>query len=365
MGGETKESGVVKWFSYQKGYGFIERKTGDDVFIHVSEDPTDGSLRDEMALSFRVEQTSKGLQAVDVEVEQMKSSSQTEHSSNAERHSLRVPQDSAPYLEQRRKIDNLALAVHKTVRFEADEGGYEPEVIPDPSIRFSSSLLDRVQSRYDDLVDARPDLTTRSFRRSVDWRLAVGLGRASVYETNMALHHIYGIPYIPGSGLKGAVRSFILLEVFYDGETDNLEDRGLADPLFCQLFGNPAESAFEDAHKGCITFFDAYPADAPTVERDIMNPHYRDYYMDAKPPTDDQDPTPIHFLTVRNTSFTFWLGDDGRGTMPDPSDSKLADATPETAQESLLEVASHWLGRTLTEHGVGAKTAAGYGFFTE
>ena len=44
--------------------------------------------------------------------------------------------------------------------------------------------------------------------------MVVGLGGESVYETSITLHHIYGIPYIPASSIKGVVRSWIITEVF-------------------------------------------------------------------------------------------------------------------------------------------------------
>jgi len=370
-------TGTIHTYKDDRGFGFIQPSGGgEDVFFHVSDvESPERMIKEGASVRFGSTQGKKGPEATRVLIQtgdggdgasSSSASSRSPRFGAEEAQPLRVPRDAAPYLTQRRKIDNLALAIHKAVRFEeADEGGYEPERIPDLSVRFPGALMDRVQSQYDALVQSQSDLTTRSFRRSVEWRLAVGLGQASVYETNITLHHVYGVPYIPGSGVKGAVRSFILQEVFYDGQVENLEERGLADPLFCHLFGNPADSTFDDARKGCITFFDAYPSDPPTVERDIMNPHYREYYMNQEPPTDDQDPTPINFLTVRDTSFAFWLGDDGRGTVPEDTDSALAEATPKTARGSLLEVASHWLDRTLTEHGVGAKTATGYGFFTE
>ena len=34
---DSKEKGTVKWFSAQKGYGFIEREEGDDIFVHFSD----------------------------------------------------------------------------------------------------------------------------------------------------------------------------------------------------------------------------------------------------------------------------------------------------------------------------------------
>ncbi len=62
------EQGVVKWFNESKGYGFIERASGEDVFVHFSEIQGDGyrTLAEGAAVEFDVEQGPKGLQAVNV-----------------------------------------------------------------------------------------------------------------------------------------------------------------------------------------------------------------------------------------------------------------------------------------------------------
>jgi len=65
-----RETGTVKWFNSRKGYGFIERDEGDDVFVHYSAIRGEGhrSLRDGQAVEFTVVQGEKGLQAEDVDV---------------------------------------------------------------------------------------------------------------------------------------------------------------------------------------------------------------------------------------------------------------------------------------------------------
>ncbi len=62
------EKGTVKWFNNAKGYGFITRSTGEDVFVHYKAITGDGykSLNDNDAVEFDVEQGPKGLQAVNV-----------------------------------------------------------------------------------------------------------------------------------------------------------------------------------------------------------------------------------------------------------------------------------------------------------
>jgi len=63
-----KETGTVKWFNDAKGYGFIERPEGEDVFVHHSAIIAEGfkSLREGQQVEFEVQQGDKGLQAVDV-----------------------------------------------------------------------------------------------------------------------------------------------------------------------------------------------------------------------------------------------------------------------------------------------------------
>ncbi len=63
-----REQGTVKWFNASKGYGFIQRQTGEDVFVHFSAIQGDGyrSLNDGQAVEFEVGKGPKGLQAQNV-----------------------------------------------------------------------------------------------------------------------------------------------------------------------------------------------------------------------------------------------------------------------------------------------------------
>jgi len=63
-----KETGTVKWFNDAKGYAFIARDAGEDVFVHYSSVEGDGfrTLREDDRVEFAVEQGPKGLQATQV-----------------------------------------------------------------------------------------------------------------------------------------------------------------------------------------------------------------------------------------------------------------------------------------------------------
>ena len=65
---QERETGTVKWFNAQKGYGFIERERGGDVFVHHSEIEGEGyrELREGEKVTFLVTQGQKGPQASQV-----------------------------------------------------------------------------------------------------------------------------------------------------------------------------------------------------------------------------------------------------------------------------------------------------------
>ena len=187
---------------------------------------------------------------------------------------------------------------------------------------------------------------------STDWRLIVGLGNESVYETSMTLHHIYGIPYIPGQAVKGVVRNWIITECF----NQNAED-AMCDEVFCEIFGGQKQ-------QGKVIFFDAYPTSTsipeivPEIVPDVMNPHYSDYYQGKTPPADYLNPNPIFFLTVKDTTFEFTIG-------VKPKDLCNIEDFEDGTEKPVLDVVQNWLKKALTEHGIGAKTAVGYGYLSE
>lgn len=63
------EKGTVKWFNNVKGYGFLTRESGEDVFVHYRSINGDGykTLKQGDMVQFEVQQTPKGLQAANVQ----------------------------------------------------------------------------------------------------------------------------------------------------------------------------------------------------------------------------------------------------------------------------------------------------------
>jgi cold shock protein len=68
QGDVPMEKGTVKWFNTSKGYGFIKRESGEDVFVHYRSISGDGfkNLADGDEVEFEVEKGQKGLQALNV-----------------------------------------------------------------------------------------------------------------------------------------------------------------------------------------------------------------------------------------------------------------------------------------------------------
>lgn len=161
----------------------------------------------------------------------------------------------------------------------------------------------------------------------VNGRLAINLGAASLIETSIALNRAYGMPYIPGSALKG-------LTAHYAAKNDP----DWCDKNFVHLFGGAGQA-------GYVVFFDALyipdigPNQKPPLWADVMTPHHMNYYAGKdEPPADWDSPTPVPFLTAQGKFL-------------------VALAGPEAWVDAALTI----LDLALENEGIGAKTSSGYG----
>ena len=179
------------------------------------------------------------------------------------------------------------------------------------------------------------------------------------YENGMTLHHIYGIPYIPGSGVKGMLRTWIITECF--GRNEAL---ALGNPIFQRIFGYPSPDNSDDGgKKGQATFFDAFPTEKPTIEPDVMNNHFQDYYDGKTPPADWLNPNPIFFMTVKDSKMRFTIGiTGGKEAIGSAASKTFSDRFPRISETSTYtQLVTVALQDALENHGIGAKTAVGYG----
>lgn len=203
------------------------------------------------------------------------------------------------------------------------------------AMRSNASRFDELVNGWDTLVAASGE-GARQFRLATVWRMAMHLSRATAVENaSLCLHPVYGFPYLPGTGLKGLASAYAELA----GPGKNSED-------FKRIFGTQGGT-------GSVVFLEAWPEQVTdsTVEIDIVNNHHREYYstQGATPPGDWESPVPVYFLAVApGVTFRFAVA-----------------KTRPTTEDRDLDQAQQWLMGGLTELGFGAKTAAGYGYFTE
>lgn len=202
-----------------------------------------------------------------------------------------------------------------------------------------------------------------------------GLGNEHPLENGFAFLNPYGLPYLPGSGVKGVLRQAVreLASGQWDDRrgwseerryTVQIEKETIQLSMLDVLFGRETGDGETGHVRGVLSFWDVIPqikGDSLMVE--IMTPHQGHYYQWEKdqngneiqvPPHDSGSPIPISFLTVPpGSGFTFHVVCDL---------IRLNQLAPELAQDShwktlltaAFEHAFQWLG-------FGAKTVVGYG----
>lgn len=191
-----------------------------------------------------------------------------------------------------------------------------------------------------EIMDRRLNLINQSSGSALylktEGPFVTGLGRNHPVENGFAWHQTLGTPYLPGSSVKGIVRSWAKT---WKEEKEEAINR---------IFG-PRNS---DASKvGSVIFLDAIPAGQVKLKADVMTPHYGPYYQRNEPPADWHNPVPVPFLVVDSgQDFLFGLLPRRRTEETDKADCKAA---------------VEWLKEALSYIGGGAKTAAGYGRFEE
>jgi CRISPR-associated protein Cmr6 len=212
------------------------------------------------------------------------------------------------------------------------------------------------------------------------YRLVVGLGSGSVFETSLTLHHIFGIPYIPASALKGVVRSVSFWEIakseMKKNENFNIEE--FQKKLYDENISNSDTEEIiihkilfgTQEFKGLLIFLDSYPENNnfDIFELDVMTPHYQEYYTQTQTPGDWENPNPITFLTVKKgIPFEFNVLIDKHRLQEIEKNKIIPKNVIEKLKnyEYLKNKVKRWLELALKEFGVGAKTRLGYGIFQE
>lgn len=190
----------------------------------------------------------------------------------------------------------------------------------------------------------------------LEGRLAINLADSLIQNAGICLDRLLGLPYIPGSAVKGVSRAAALEEVKIAPE----EARAALLRTFCSVFGT-AENDFRDGdlrpwrhllethgdNRGAVSFLPAYPLNEAKIVVDLTNVHYPDYYQTGRTESQSNErPQPNAFPAVETgAEFAFCLVQTRGG-------------------DGLLAAARRWLEQAITARGLGAKTASGYGWFS-
>jgi CRISPR-associated protein Cmr6 len=307
------------------------------------------------------------------------------------------------------KCENISLVFQKLIRKDIIENSRNKKWFLESVINIQRSInnVSRIIENFAKRIEKqRVDLEKHGYENIFEneknkclklktaSRLVVGLGAGHVLETSLTLHHIFGIPYIPGSALKGVVRMVNFWEIAEKLNKKSDED---IEKLQKQLYNDENSNSDKNDSdkndilkhkllfgtqnfKGLLVFLDAYPEiqiKQQIFELDVMTPHYQGYYTKNQVPGDWENPNPIPFLTVKKgITFCFnVLFDKFRAErMLTLKDDEFPNAN--VAKEIIKEWLSNdfskisqdvkeWIEEALTEFGVGAKTRLGYGIFEE
>lgn len=159
-------------------------------------------------------------------------------------------------------------------------------------------------------------------------RFVTGLGRNHPVENGFVWHPTLGVPYLPGSSLKGMLHAWASWEAKYECSSIDLDT----------IFGS--QKAI-----GQLIIFDLLPMEPVKLEADVMTPHYAAWSPD-EPPGDWRSPVPIPFLVVTEGIKLLC------GMALNGGENKY-----------LLDKVQTWLVDAIKWAGAGAKTSAGYGRF--
>ena len=159
-------------------------------------------------------------------------------------------------------------------------------------------------------------------------RLIVNLGADSVAEVSIALHHTYGVPYIPGTALKG-------LAAHYANSNMGAAWKKGTD-AYKAIFGTGKTAGYVTFHDALLIPEDGNPK---PLQKDTVTGHHQDYNKgDNVPPADWDSPNIIPFISVHGKFL-------------------IAISGEENAKPVALEI----LRLALLNEGIGAKTSSGYG----
>jgi len=228
---------------------------------------------------------------------------------------------------------------------------------PNPNIALVNALVERQQWLAESIL-RQPGRRILQLPARAVAPVATGLGMEHPLENGFAFLTPYGLPYLPGSSIKGVVRA--AARELASGAFPDLDPAGWDEQAIDALFGPPvADGEAEDAKRrqGALRFWDAFPLppmNGSLLMAEIMTPHQAHYYMQNEPPHDSGSPVPIPFLAIApGARFEFVVECDLR-RLREHRETLVDGERWRQLLQAAFEHAFKWLG-------FGAKTAVGYG----
>lgn len=213
----------------------------------------------------------------------------------------------------------------------------------------AQETLTALRDRQALLLDTFPTAARLSIEAKSTAPFATGLGMEHPLENGFAFLNPYGLPYLPGSSIKGVLRR---AAEELAGELIEDDRMGWTQTAITTLFGLESEDRQKEHTRGALTFWDVLPKPAKnSMGMEVMTPHYGGYYKGETTPHDAGQPNPIVFLVVpAESEFTFHL----------TCDTHLR-RLPENLAATWQDLMHHALTHAFNWLGFGAKTAVGYG----
>lgn len=252
---------------------------------------------------------------------------------------------------------NNNIKILRDIRWNYNKGSYSAERKLLNEITISEDVVKHLNKKNKYLKESLKNRYINYKAKTKD-KLVIGIGEQSVKEISIKLDHVYGVPYIPSSSIKGAFRAFLENEYdfYYDKpinvllgmiEMKNIE-------VIDSLFGNQDK-------KGHLCFYDSYPMKKNyKIENDVMASHYSNYYeyndkkekYEKSYPKDDLNVRPLFFYVVKNAQFEIII------SYEESSIGKYINENTAFFKKELKNIFDCFIKNTA----FGSKKAVGYGY---
>jgi CRISPR-associated protein Cmr6 len=218
-----------------------------------------------------------------------------------------------------------------------EKGSFESNLISQAvKIKAFDEYKEFFERRQDYLAKIKPNVFKAIESES---RMIIGLSGESVWENSISIHRTYGVPFIPGSALKGLAASYA---------RKYLKEFDKSGKAYEFIFGSQESAGFIMFHDALLLPESAFDENKPFLHAEIMTVHHQDYYGVKKdsegklfPPADWDSPVPINFISASGKYQLVLTGVEGC--------------------EDWLNIVVEILSQAFQEEGIGAKTSSGYG----